>query len=171
MNRFIVILISFFAFQGIEAYTISPKLSSSIHKLEKLNVIDGEAVSYGGVKGEFYKLYEFFIANGHEKDFLFMLESTRPTVRTMGALCLIQKDKTKYKKKIETLFNDTEPVDFAPGGCIVQSMHVGTIVKLFIKNPNLLNRQRKHRNVMLPPPHWRRLLHHRHPSKRKNSMI
>jgi len=119
--------------------TVSSNMNNYILKLEKLKTVDGEAVYFAGEKGEFYKLYEVFIKEGKDEDFLLMLNSQKPTVRIMGALCLAQKNKGKYTKQIQSLYGDNTLVDFFPGGCCGGPEKVGEIAKQIMKNPKLLD--------------------------------
>lgn len=57
----------------------------------------------------------------------------------MGALCLAQKNKIKYKKEIMTLYKDNELVYFLSGGCVGETVKTGDIIKLIMKNPMLLD--------------------------------
>jgi len=114
------------------------EFNNEINKLAKLKAVDGKAVYYAGLKGKFYKLYEIFIVNKNEKDFLKMLKNKSPAVRIMGALCLAQKNKPKYEKDIKKLYNDKEKIDFFPHGCCGSSETTGNIIKQIMINPNIL---------------------------------
>ena len=123
----------------------SPRVPLHVHveNLAKLDAVDGEAVYYAGTKGDFYKIYEIVIVEGIEEDFLAMLKNNAPTVRVMGALCLAQKDLEKHKKQIQSLYKDDAVVGFFRGGCVGTSKEVGSIVKLIVSNPYILEWHRK----------------------------
>jgi hypothetical protein len=114
------------------------EFNNEINELAKLKAVDGKAVYYAGLKGKFYKLYEIFIVNKNEKDFLKMLKNKSPAVRIMGVLCLAQKNKAKYENEIKKLYDDEEKIDFFPHGCCGRTETTGKIVRLIMINPRLL---------------------------------
>ncbi len=120
--------------------TARPALSieDAYQKLKQLTVVDGDAVYYGAVEGEFYKLSLAFIEVETQDGFLKMLDDPNPVVRVMGMWCLNKSDRKQHLARIKSMYSDTAEVDFVPAGCVVNAVSVGEIAKQVVKNPHLL---------------------------------
>jgi hypothetical protein len=78
-------------------YEASPaaklSLEDTLKEVEHLHALEGSAVTYSGVLGEFFALSKVIIDDGTGETFTELLQHENPVARAMGLLCLTQTER------------------------------------------------------------------------------
>lgn len=125
-------------YKGVTPTSCNSDFQEAFKRLSDLSYVDGRAVSFGGTRGKFHRLFEPIYEYGETNDFETMAVHTNPIVRTMGLLCLKYRSPTLAHGLSDKYCYDGERVGLFAGGCSGSDVPFRKIARDILENMDFL---------------------------------